>query len=384
VALTLAAALLAGCGGERAGSASHVHVASGCNVIVDDSALRAFYAAVDRVAAGEELTQDDFGELVALPSWEHWRASFGAEEPRLEPLTRILLIAMRGPEPLSAQLRSKPVRTELLRNFELTIERRAEIEQYVDTFIADELACGVFQRLEPWLPASLIPDTLTVEFVPAYPQIRLYEQRFLVDPSMAWASGREQIVRFLASTLYRDRTSIAGEDPRDVGGAAIALESLRLVRNEAVAAYLDRPVEVAFDPRHQSLVDAGPDPDMLCRQATRTLMSLDRTLTHLRRIDAPTDDMWRQVFDLFVGAQSWMPTGWYMATVIADRLGEDALQEADRSVTGFWTAYNRAARRPARGPVAPPGSLEACVQQAPQLSAENAAWIEENLHRRFG
>ena len=46
--------------------------------------------------------------------------------------------------------------------------------------------------------------------------------------------------------------------PEVESGLPVPRETLRLVRNEAVPAYLDRMPDVTFDPRHRLLAAASP------------------------------------------------------------------------------------------------------------------------------
>jgi len=388
VVAVASAAILTGCGGGGGASdgadAADRHVADGCALVMDTTALQAFWRAADRVAAGEEVTLEELGDVAALPTWELWRRSFEPERIAAAPVARSLFIALRGQEELPDRLSQKSYRIDLVRSYEATLERRPLVEQYVQTFRDRETACGVPELLAGWVPPEALPDTLRVDFVPGHAEIRLYEGHFMLDPGMAWAAGQAQIVRFLASTLYRDLATVEGPSPDQASGPEIALQAMRVVRNEGIPAYLDRMDEIAFDGRHMLLASAAPVPENLCDQAMRTLRSLDTVLTRLLAWDQVADEQWQQVYRLFVGAQSWQPTGWYMARVIADTLGEERLQEASRTVAGFWAAYHEAAAQQPAQPTARPGSVSYFLQQAPRLDDGTAAWIEEQLRRRFG
>ena len=387
-------ALAAGCGGDGSGQrtagdagagADHAgrQVAAGCALVTDRSAVDQFYALADRVAAGEDLSLEEMGQVVSAPAWEHWRRSYEPERVPASRIARALFITLRGQDELPPRLRDKPYRVDLVRNYEVALEHREQILPYLERFIADEVICGVPQYLEGWLPAAVRTDTLHVEFVVGQPEIRLYEDRFLVDPGMAWAAGREQMVRFLASTLYRHVAVIEGTDPDRASGPQIALECLRVVHNEGIPAYLDRVADIAFDGRHPLLASRGAVPERFCEQAMRTLESLDATLARLRAWPDADDEQWQQVLRLFIGSQSWRPTGWYMARVIAAELGEERLEEVSPSVAGFWAAYAEAAARTPAEPTAAPGTVPYFLQQAPPLSAENVAWMEAELTRLF-
>ena len=383
--LALGLFLAAGCGGgggddQAQTAAGTVHVAGSCPMVTTDHVLAAFLDAVDR---GDAVTLEDCIALADGPVWSRWRRSFEPEVPSAEVVGRTLFVTLRGEEFLSKQLQTKKILNDLEVNYRVSREHRARIRRFVDTAIADDFGCAVRANLDGWVPADALPETLRFDFVVSHPEIRFYEDRFMIDGGMAWAAGQDQLGRFLASVVYKDTATIDGDGPGDAEGADILLQCLRIVRNEAVPAYLDNLPEVTFDPRHQLLKNASPVPEELCGQATRTLRTLDRNLSFVRAKDAPTRDDWLSLYRLFVGAQSWQPTGWYMARVIADNLGVERLQESSRTVPDFWSTYQEAAALMPETPTADRGMIEWHLQSAPSFSDDNAAWIDRELRRLF-
>jgi len=384
----LLAGLGTGCSGDRppaqgAAATGDVHRGAACPLVATRTGLAEFLDLADRVAAGEPVTVDAMVEVASSPVWDRWRRSFEPEAIPAAAAGRTLFIALVGQDALPPRLRDKTYRADLVVSYETTLARRAEITAFVDDFLRSDAACDVRTQLSGWLPAAELPDTLRIDLVVGHPEIRLFEDHFLVDASLAWAAGRQQLVNFLASTLYKHVAVVAGPAPANARGGDILLHSLRLVFNEAAPAYLDHMAEVAFDPRHPQLAKIAMNPDDLAGQAVLTLGSLDAGLTAIRRRPAPTDEDWLGLYRLFVGAQAWQPTGWFMAQVIADRLGEARLQAAARSVPDFYAAYQRACAAPAGS--AAPGVRTVAAQLAnpPALSADNAAWLDRELRRLF-
>ena len=387
LALALGLFLLAGCGGGQDQSARQevgtTHVATSCAMVASDQGLAGFLALADRVDGGEAVTLEEFTALAEEPVWTLWRRSFEPKNVPALPIGRTIFISLRGKEALPEQLRNKTLRADLLYGFEIAHDYREQICSFVDAAIADEVGCGIGDRLAGWVPADALPDTLYIDFVVGYPEIRYYEGHLMVDAGMAWAAGSQQLERFLSSTVYKGIAAIDGEDPGKIDGGDVVLECLRVVRNEAVPAYLDDMPELAFDPRHKRLRNAAPIPEEFCSQATRTLVSLDRELALVRARPAPTQDNWLSLYRLFVGAQSWQATGWFTARVIADNLGEERLQEASRTVPGYWAAYQEACTHLPETPTADRGSIEWHLQSAPSFSDDNAQWIDAGLRRLF-
>lgn len=364
-----------GNGDQRADSWTAVS----CPLVIDDSALRSFWDLADRDDPSLETMHAEAESNV----WRFWRRSFIHDAVRAETVGRAMFIALVGREQLPERVRDRIVSLDLVRNFELTRDRRAEIVTAVERFVAEERGCEVFAALEGWLPATELPDTLRLTILPGLPEIRFFEDVFLLDAGLVWASGQVQIARFLASSLYKQRTLVEGSRPTSAQGADVFLHSLRLVRNEGVPAYLDDMPEIGFDPRHTIIGRAAPKPDELCLQAIRTLESVDAGLTRVLAIESPTQDHWENLYRIFVGAQSWQATGWFMSRTIADQLGVARLQQAGRSVPDFVAAYQEACGHLPDATTAPRGSLDWFLASAPALSEANAAWIDRELRRLF-
>ncbi len=379
---------VAACGGggdsqPQKNAAGNVFRAEDCALVINDEALADFYDLADRVAAGEEVDVEAMGAVVARPVWDRWRRSFEPEHLTASRVGRALFIALRGRDALPERIRDKTAPSDLIGNFRVTLDQRERIEAFVEAFRTDELACGVFTVLADWIEPSAMPDTLRIDLMVGHPEIRLYEDHVMLDASLAWAAGRNQLVRFLASTVYRDVATIAGRDPDKAKGSGILLETLRLVRNEAVPAYLDDLIEVTFDPRHRLMANASPVPDQVCLQAQRTIISLDASLHHVLALPDAGDEDWTQLYRLFVGGRSIQPCGWYMARVIESRFGRDRLVAATRTVADFFAVYQEAALLSPAEPTTATGSVGWFLETAPPFSAENAAWLDRELKQRF-
>jgi len=385
--LALLAIALTGCSGDKASQDQQPvgtrAEASSCQAVVTDHALAGFYQWADRIEAGEEPTVDDLSRLASQPAWDRWCRSF---EPNVVPashLGRTVFIALRGREELPFKLRDKSYRLDTVSAYEINLELRPQIEQFITDFAAAELACDVHRELQGWVPAELMPDTLYVDFVSSVPEIRFYEDHFMIDGGMALAAGKRQIVRSMSSVLYRQRMTVDGLAPDKAVGHGKVAQCMRLVYNEAIPAHIEELTELAFDPRHGLLAHAAAIPEDLANQAILTLGSMNKMLARLKDMPAPSEEQWQDVYRLFVGAQSWQPTGWFMAEVITNQLGEQGLRNATRSIPDFMAAYQEAcSMQPAR-PTAEPGTLEWYFQSAPKLSPEVATWMDGILREAF-
>lgn len=383
----LATLLLVSACGDRAADHSG-EAASGpavlpCAVVLDDQALRAFYDVADRVAAGQTVTLEELGNLAATPVLDHWRRSFAPENLTSAWAGRMMFLALVGEDQLPERLRTKSRRPELVLSYQTAIEQRRHIEDFIATLASSDILCGIRGEVEPWLEPGVLPDTLRVEVLAGYPEIRLFEDRLLLDGGLAWASGREQLPRFLAAILYNRFGAMPGPQPADVSGDAILLESLRLITNLVAPALIERTEQIIYDKRHQLLGRSAPNPTVIADQAHRTLLILDPSLTRVREQVETTDEDWLQLYRLFVGAQSWQATGWYVGQIIDERLGRERLHQAVRHPADLIAAYHEAVQATDGSTMATPQTLRWYFDSPPAFSDDNARWLEDRLRAYF-
>ncbi len=370
----------AGCQGTRpAKTTPAVHVAQRCALVVDTSGLDAFWSAADRLQAEPDTPAEVVGAaLEASPAWRRWRESYAPNVVSPAQLGRIVRAAVLGREGLPADELRKLTQRDTERSQAFTLAQRDRVQEFVTTVVAEETFCDVWTRVRPWIRPEVLPDTLRVDLLAAKAEIRLFEGHHLVDAGMALAGGREQLTRLLASVLYRKLEGLDGSSPGEVKGKAVLAETLRLVRNEGIVAYLDDLPTLFFDRAHPILGGVAPVPEDLCETARLNLQNLEQVVT--RQLARPADARdYEGVHLHFGGSRGWPATGWFMATVIARRLGEPRLQAAARSVPDFLAAYQDAARANPPSPGAAPGTVDHFVATAPVLSPPVLAELMTSL-----
>jgi len=392
LALVLAGTLLAaGCDGGGSGGdtaagdaddAVRIHHAGACPLATTTYGLRAFLDVGERLRQSGEPDVDAAMALAELPAWRHWRRSYEPETIPREQLGLTVVASALGREALPPELAAKRYRQDFLVNQAFVLDNRDRILSFLDDLEASEALCRVRDRVDGWVRPEAMPDTLKLDFLAFNPEIRLYEGRFSVDAGLAFVSGREQLVRLLAGTLYRKVEAIAGPDPGEVEGEAIVAQVLRALRNEGVACYLDDMPRLSFGNEHPALRDAAPVPERLCRKAHRALDYVDDTLARLFAQPPDSARDFEPVHRYFIGSRSLQATAWFMARVIADRLGEDRLQDASRSVAGFLRAYQEATTQKT-AVSAERGSFAWSLQTAPAFRPEVYDQLQRVLQEAF-
>jgi hypothetical protein len=370
----------AGCQGHRlaAGKAA-AHVAQRCALVVDTSGLDAFWVAADQIQSAPEIPSAAIGaDLAALPVWRRWCQSYAPEVVSADLLGLTVRAATLGLDRLTPVEAGKLPRRDVVRCQAFTLAQRARVQEFVRTFMAEESACAVWPLARAWVRPEALPDTLRIDLLAGNAEIRLFEGHFLVDAGLALACGPKQMSRFLASTLYRKLEATEERSPGEVQGEAVLAQTLRLVRNEGVAAYIDDLPNLYFSKEHPALAGSAPVPEDVCATARLNLLYVEQVVTRQLALPAATRDF-TDVHLNFVGSRGWQATGWFMATVIARRLGEPRLQAAARSLSGFLAAYHEAAAMNPPAAAAAPGSVDQFVATAPVFSAPVFAVLQHSL-----
>jgi hypothetical protein len=373
-------AVLGGCQGTQPATTKPArHVSQRCALVVDTSGLDAFWEVADRLQAKPETPAAAVGAQISeLPVWRRWRESYEPDAISVEHLGLILRAAVLGPEALAPSEATKLVRRDVARSQSFTLAQRTRVQVFVEDFVARESACDVWALARVWVRPENLPDTLRIDLVAANAEIRLYKGHHLVDAGLALACGPEQLTRLLASVLYRKLEATEGPSPGEVKGTAVLAQSLRLVRNEGVAAYIDDLPNLFFGREHPALAGAAPVPEDICATARFNLLNIEQVVTRQLAQPAATRDFAGVHLNL-VGSRGWQATGWFMATVIARRMGEPQLREAVRTVPGFLAAYQEAALVNPANAGAPVGTVEHFLATAPRFSPPVLAVLMQSL-----
>jgi hypothetical protein len=380
VALSVLALALAGCRETHSSAAASApRAAHGCRLVVDTSGLAAFFAAAERLQAKPDTPAADVGaELEDQPVWNRWRRSFEPEVVPPTQLGRVLRAAVFGQESLTQIEAVKLVHRDAARCQAFTLAQRAPIQAFVDDFVAQEAACGVWPLARAWIRPEALPDTLYVDLLACNAEIRRFEGHHLLDAGLAYAGGSEQTVRLLASVLYRQLEATPGSAPGEVAGDAVLAETLRVIRNEGIGAYIDDLPELFFSREHPTLSGASPVPERLCETARSNLQMIESVGARQVGQAAGARDFSGIHLNL-VGSRGWQATGWFMARVIARRLGEPRLQAASHAVSDFVASYQEAALADPVKSDAAPGTLDHYFDTAPAFSAPVFALMLEIL-----
>lgn len=406
LALTLLAALAAGCQADRKSSdrgpadsqplaaadgppaatpgltqavpAQGARVSASVVGRLDTSAADAFFQLAKRLERGGKVSAEDFGALMARPPYAALRASGGDLLLNPAVLENVMRHVYGGPEAAAAGRGGRgaaPKRRDLVESFQYLQEHASEVAAVLDSCRAIDLPAQVLARVEGWLPRGDLPDTLTISILCAGPDARFAGGRLLVDAGLAAAAGTRQLAQILAAQLYRRLSPPAGPAPKDAGTGKSALAAtIARLRHEAIAGWLEDYPRLRFAAAHPALGAADQTRLDALSLAQRSLVSANELLAALRTDRDALDRQGAVVDDLLRLHRAYTATGYHMASTIAARMGEARLREVSLADADFIAAYQEAA--------GPPGAGGDQAADMPPLADETAAWLVGLLRAR--
>ena len=380
--------VLAGCRGESSSPDASVPsatpsatTATRCALRVDTSGLAEFLALADRIATSDALDSETLSRLGQGPVYARWLDSL--DEKRKQPINLgNWMDRTFRPGGFTGGPGSKNVDMKRVQSFRFVHEHAQQITPFVESFRAEQAGCGIFDHLDGFIDAERLPDLLYLDFLAGSTEIRFFDDHLLVDAGLAYCSGREQLVRILASVIYRQVQAIPGGHPRDAssGGASVA-EVFRILTNEGIAAWLEDSANLFFAYRHPRLRGATPVPRDIFVRSARMLAKIDQQLSVMFADPEKLAAEGYSVSTSIAAAGAFEKVGYAMACVIKDRLGRQRLQAGRLSPLAFVNAYQEAASMRPDQAAQDTDSRAYFLEQQPAFSDAVAAGLGELLAR---
>lgn len=336
--------------------------ADGCAVVVDLSSAAAFERIAGQLTQGRAVPDAEYARLLEQPAYQSLLLSSGGQLFNAGILRNVMQHVYGGAptgsaaatEPGSGRKRAGarvPKRRDLVDSFGYARDHDEAIAARLARF-PREGACEVRRLIEAWVPPSQLPDTLTIAFLYAGPDVRWYSQRLLVDAGLAAAAAPAQLPRLLAAQLYRGLRAVPTPPTQAAPGRPQLLATFATLQLEAASAWIEGFPEVRFDAEHPLLGRPDRARQQAAKKAESALARLNDMLKPLLTDRALLASKSAVIDDLFRGNAAYAPTGYMMAALIAVRLGDQRLREAlTGSPVEFLRAYQEAARRGASGQI---------------------------------
>ena len=323
-------------------SAQAADPGTGCAVTTDTSAWTAFKGVADRIAAGANVTKEELDAFGELPTVTLWRNSLQPNVPTARRLGNWLEGTFWKELSREGFEKSNADRATFKRSYRYSLDHRDRIDARLAEMTGPR-KCEVAEMASFWIEPGLLPETLTIYFLPAKTEIRIFEGSLLVDTGVVSASRVDQIFRQMASLLYRKYQFVPGPNPIKLEGAEAVAHSLRIMMNEGLAGWIEQVADLYFDIGHPVLHKVRPIPEDFFLNTQKTITLFNSQLGPILDDETGTAENGLALVKRLATRGAFGQTGYGMSAVIAARLGEERLRAASRSVPSFLAAYQEAA-----------------------------------------
>jgi hypothetical protein len=353
-----------------------------CDLTTDTSAWIAFKELADRIAAQEPVSQEELDAFGDQPSVTVWRNSL---EPGVPAAHRVgnWLEGTFWKE-LGRQGKQKPStnRAIFMRSYHYSLDNRDRIDERLAELTGPR-KCDVADLAHFWIEPDRWSGELTIHFLPARPEIRIFEGSLLVDTGVVGAARVDQVIRSMAGLLYRKYQIEEGPNPIELEGAEAVAHLFRLLMNEGLAGWIEKTAIIEFDLKHWKLSKFLAVPEDYFAKTQQAVSLLNGHLGSMFDDEAVMTAKGQTLAEQMGVSNLIAQTGYGMAAVIDARLGEDRLRDAGRSVPAFLAAYQEAASLNAV-PVPVPGKIGVeLFQTVPPLEVEVFTELHAMLTRFF-
>ncbi len=353
-----------------------------CRLTTDTSGWTAFKAIADRVAAGQDVPLDDFYAYAELPSVTLWRRSLEKDAPTAQRISNWLEGVFWEKLGREGQQKRTPDRSDYLHNSNYCLENRERIDARLDEMTGPR-KCEMDKLIRYWCEPENIPADFTIYFLPTKPEIRIKDGDLFVDTGVLGAGSADQVIRNVASLVFRRFQTIPGTDPMELEGELSVAHSFRVLANEGVTGWIDKAAILEFDTAHPALHKVNLIPENFFMKAQEALEMMNRQLGPMLDDEAEMAKKGVLFAGHLAGMNAYSQTGYGMSSVIFHRLGEDRLRDASRSVPGFLAAYQEAALLNS-DPVPHPGKAGSeLFETVPPLDPELFTKLHAMLSRVF-
>jgi len=341
-------------GAEGKSSAKSADQASDCALTTDTSAWTAFKEIADRIASGADLTKEQLDAFGDQPSVALWRNSLQPGVPSALRVGNWLEgtfweeLGRSGKQKLSSNRRT------FIRSYRFSVDNRDRIDKRLAELTGPR-KCDTAELAHYWIEPGLLPQPLSIHFLPAKAEIRIFEGSLLVDTGVVGASSVDQVIRNMAALLYRKYQTVPGPNPMEMEGEQALANTFRVLMNEGITGWVEQAITLEFDSGHPALYKVKIVPEDFFNKTRETIDFMNRRLPSMLDDQATMAHEGQAFAGYLAGMNAYGMTGYGMSAVIATRLGEDRLREVNRSVPAFLAAYQEAAAaNPVPAPV--PGS----------------------------
>lgn len=337
--------LIAGCNNEATteqNTQSDIVVEATNNI--DASAATIWLSLGDKFSSGEEPSLDDFASLIELPAYKHYsNPSKGSLNNNI--LSKVTKHVFE-PEVVkdSRGRKHSPKRIDLVENFKYIKSHREQLIDLPGQWSDKEYPKQVHDLLKKYLPSSLVPKNIELHLMISEPNISYGGGTIVgVDAGLALATPDDRIINLIAAHCFRTLMPLEFKPYEATTGKSALRQTFNQLRIEAIVAVIEDYPNIWFDNEHQLLNKTDESRTSYFRTASFNIARVNGMLKQLFSSREMLDDKGATIDDLLRYSRSYQGTGYAMAMLITDQLGQDRLiASADNSAL-FLQAYQEAA-----------------------------------------
>ncbi|MCP4145910.1 MAG: hypothetical protein GY752_11580 [bacterium] len=311
---------------------------------IDDSAVTTWFSLGDKFASGEEASLDDFASLLGLPAYKH------QSNPNTGSINNYVLSNVTKyvfqPELTEDSLGRKhsPKRIDLIENFNYIKSHREQITNLPEQWSNKKYPEQIHELLKKYLPANLVPNQIELHLMICEPNISYGGGSIIsIDAGLALASREDMIVNMAAAHCYRVLMPLEFKPYEATTGKSALRQTFHQIRIEAIVSVIEDYPNVYFDYEHQFLHDEDESRSKYFRTAQFNVSRINGMLKQLFSTRGMLDEKGATIDDLLRYSRSYQGTGYAMAMLIIDQLGQDRLISSANNSTLFLQAYQEAA-----------------------------------------
>jgi hypothetical protein len=330
------------------GSAAWASPALSCPVVVDDAGAEAFLTLAARIQSGQDVPETKFARLCQQRDYKLWLESQSAKSFNPTILSRVMsYVYAPGQTDSSGQKvgQPKPKRRDLLEHFTFLRDHADSVTNALTRLQRGRIGDRILRLLNGYLTREQLPDTLTIAFVVAIPEVRYWEKHLLVDAGLASAADPDILCQILASVLYRDLAAAKGPEPAAASTGEEALRStFSRLMVAGVAAWLEDYPHVVLRTDHPLLQRPSDSRLTSVINAPEVMNAVNRYLKIVLQDSAHIQDQRTLIDDVLTGGSSYSAFGYAMSALIVARAGEDGLRACSHSAADFLASYQKGAK----------------------------------------
>lgn len=342
--------LVAGCGGdanndqaERGAKSGPVEQAN-CQVNLDVSAWEDFQTLGNRMSTGERVAAEELEAFGNQRVVTLWRESITDGVPAALRVGNWVEEAFWDSIGEGRTEKKNSDRAVFGKAMRFSYDYRDEINLLLEQYRNPIHLCQLAELTGRWIDKDNLPTPFTINFIAGKPELRSHNGNILVDTSVLFASGINQIDGQIIALIYRDVQSLKGDNPLETGGASAVSHTLRVMMNEGVAGWIEKMPETHFNAKHPRLGKVVIIPEDIFKTGVRALDIFNTNLPRLLNDEDAMRQSGETLARAIVASGALTQGGYCMAAVIAHQLGEDRLVQVCQSPAAFVEAYQEAAK----------------------------------------